>query len=362
MNQTTTITTPVSDLAISTIARPKTTTSRTSGQPKRIRIQAKNWILTFPQCDVSKDIALQRLTSSELRLKAAIICQEKHADGDSHLHIGIFLEEKLRISDPAFFDFVCEKHGNYQSMKSISGTIAYLHKEDPAPLIYGDMSSIIKGPSQSKSEKVATMINSGFSIDAVAQEMPGFFLLNKRKIEEYNCYYLERLARQSKKQVKLPIQYTGADTDTQTVVDWLNANLLVQRPFKSPQLFISGPPNSLKTSLCMRLGMYLRVYEMPILEDFYDFYQDDNFDLVVLDEFKGQKTMQFLNLWLQGSTMNVRKKGTQAIKRKNLPMIICSNYRLHECYKDTVKLQTLRARLVEIDLLNPIDLDNIQFE
>lgn len=101
---------------------------------------------------------------------------------------------------------------------------------------------------------------------------------------------------------------------------------------------------------------------MPLLEDFYDFYFDEKFDLVVLDEFKGQKTIQFLNLWLQGGDMTIRKKGSQYIKRKNLPMIILSNYSLDDCYKDQLKLSTLRARLLEIALTSPIDLDNIKFE
>lgn len=101
---------------------------------------------------------------------------------------------------------------------------------------------------------------------------------------------------------------------------------------------------------------------MPLAEDFYDYYNDDDYDMIVLDEFKGQKTIQFLNEWLQGSPMTFRRKGSQGLKRSNLPMVIISNFHLGEIYKDQVKVGLLQSRLLEIYLTDIIDLDNIKFE
>lgn len=105
---------------------------------------------------------------------------------------------------------------------------------------------------------------------------------------------------------------------------------------------------------------------MPTNEDFYDFYDDDLVDLVFLDEFHGNKTIQCLNSWLDGSEMVVRVKGSQRIKRKNQPFIIASNYLLSEAYskalaQDFSKIDSLRARLLEVQLTEKIDLDNVQF-
>ena len=66
------------------------------------------------------------------------------------------------------------------------------------------------------------------------------------------------------------------------------------------------------------------------------------------------KTIQFLNQFLQGSAMPIRKKGSQGMKYKNLPVLILSNYRLSECYLKAAndgRLNTLECRLeiVEID-------------
>lgn len=104
---------------------------------------------------------------------------------------------------------------------------------------------------------------------------------------------------------------------------------------------------------------------MSIQEDFYDFYSDD-MHLVSIDEFKGQKTIQFLNQFLDGQVMCLRQKGNQYLKCKNLPVIICSNYPLEECYKKaatTGYLESLLSRLliVHIPPTEKIDLDNIHF-
>ena len=99
------------------------------------------------------------------------------------------------------------------------------------------------------------------------------------------------------------------------------------------------------------------MYHMPTTEEFYDQYSDD-YDLVVMDEFKGQKTIQWMNQFLQGSPMPIRKKGSQGMKYKNLPVVILSNYRLSECYVKAAndgRLSTLECRLEIIEIDSMID-------
>lgn len=331
---------------------------------KKYRLNAKNFFLTFPQCTEEKKIVLQRLMSSSLKEKVqwCMISQECHQDGEKHLHLGICFNVKLNIRKPDFFDFLCEKHGNYQTMRSVKASLTYLQKEDKEPLIYGEVPTFSEESKVAKSSKIAEMVRSGSCLEDIEAEDPGYFMLNMKKIMEYQSYVSSNIIRKSLKSLVLPLVYIGQKLDTQAVVGWLNTNLLCSRPFKSLQIFIHGPPNYLKSSLIECLRKYLMVYQMPLQEDFYDFYFDEKFDLVVLDEFRGQKTIQFLNLWLQGGEMTIRKKGSQYIKRKNLPMIILSNYCLDECYKDVNKINTLRTRLLEISLSDPIDIDNIKFE
>lgn len=345
-----------------------TTTSsaiQVSKVPKKtgkFRLQAKNISITFPQNGTNKKLVMERLLASGLAVKLAVVVTEKHASGDPHLHMLISLEDKLTTRNPNYFDYLAEKHGNYQSTKNVKSWLTYIMKFDQEPEIYGEIQTILSDSKKSKSDQVAEKINTGSTLDQIAEEHPGYFLLNKRKVEEYMSYVTNKRLRTNLVSLNLPITYTGQDQQTSTIVDWLNMNILQPRSFKQAQIFISGPPNYLKTSLVQSLYRYLRVYDMPLLEDFYDFYNDDDYDLVVLDEFKGQKTVQFMNLFLQGGVMNLRKKGQQVMKRKNLPMIVLSNFVIEDCYRDQVKVASLKTRFVEVNLVSPIDLDNIKFE
>jgi hypothetical protein len=326
-------------------------------------MQARNWFLTFPQCHVTKQQALDNINRLISGVKGVIVAQETHADGEPHLHIAIFLNAVLHTRNPNYWDFICLKHGNYQTMKSIKGTLVYLKKQDTNPLIYGEVPTTSSSDSQvAKSTTVAEMINSGSNLDQVNDHMPGYFMLNKRKIEEYASWCIMKKQRESVLPMKLPIRYLGQMNETKSIIEWLNMNLLTTRPFKQKQLYLSSPPNYLKTSLILKLALHLRIYHVPLQEDFYDSYSDDDYDLIVIDEFKGQKTVQFLNLFLQGGPMSVKKKGTQSMKMKNLPVIILSNFIIDEVYKDHYKVETLKERLLCIQLTEKIDLDNITID
>jgi len=200
------------------------------------------------------------------------------------------------------------------------------------------------------------------------------FLQNKKKIEDLSSWLAIKAYRESLPLIKFPLSYEGEDAGTRTIVDWLNKNLSSPMPFREPHLYIHGPTKYCKTSLINLLGQFIPIYYMPT-EDFYDFYADKEYHLCVLDEFKATKTIQFLNLWLQGCTMNLRKKGSQALKISNIPTIILSNYSLEECYTKTIKsknsdeppqklvndkLATLLGRLVIVELWNPIEVNKIQ--
>lgn len=67
------------------------------------------------------------------------IAREEHEDGTPHLHILIRFIEKINYKDPACFDFLTGKHGNYQSVRSFKNVLAYLNKEDSTPLQWGDI-------------------------------------------------------------------------------------------------------------------------------------------------------------------------------------------------------------------------------
>jgi len=326
--------------------------SKPSAKPRRFRQEAKNFILTFPQCDVKKEIAAERIEQKfKDLLKGYIVCEEAHKDGTPHLHVYLVFHDRLRHSDPNYFDFIGGKHGSYEVVKSVRGSVEYVTKGGNYVAKGVDVDAIKKKKAP-LSTSVAESILSGKTLAEINAENPGYVMINKRKIEEYESWVR---CEQSKKQkvTWIPPSLDGLTDANLQIAKWICSNIRQNRPFKAPQLYIHGPRNLGKTSLVEWLEKSLSVYHMPTTEEFYDHYSDD-YDLVVIDEFKGQKTIQFLNQFLQGSNMPIRKKGSQGMKSKNLPVVILSNYALSECYVKAAndgRLNTLECRLeiVEID-------------
>ena len=330
------------------------------------RAEGVHWILTFPQCSISKEEAMKNITSKEnLSVKAVVVSRELHADGHYHLHIIIVLNEKLRTRRQDYWDFVGGKHGDYQVIKYPKKAYAYVTKEDKDPMIFGTVPNIFLESKKSKSDIAAEMIQSSSSLQPIIQAMPGFAMLNLTKMIAFRSYVTNVCSTKSLRHLDLPIKYDGDHASTLYIIEWLNGNLLTSRRFKQRQLWIYGPPNTLKTSLLIKLNEYLRVYPVPLGEDFYDTYDDDAYDLIIADEYKAQKTITFLNDFLQGGmAMNLRIKGGQIMKRKNLPAIFCSNHSISEAYHkaNAISISALKERFSEVYVDTPLDLDAIQFE
>lgn len=147
------------------------------------------------------------------------------------------------------------------------------------------------------------------------------------------------------------------------LLGWVNANVCVSRPFRSQQLYLWGPPRTGKTSFLRLLDTMLRIYYMPG-EGFYDQYDDDNYDLIVMDEFgptHDLKPIQEYNKWLDGQVMALRKKGSQGLKTRNLPFIFVSNFPPERVYhkvfgRGELEPFTSRLLVVEIKQMIPLDL------
>jgi len=329
------------------------------------RAEGVNWLLTFPQCSISKQEAVDKITSKvDLSVKSVVVGQEKHADGNPHLHIIVCLEKRLRTRSAAFWDFVCGKHGDYRVIQFPKKAYEYVTKEDKEPLIFGSIPKVFLDSKMTKSAECAKMIMSGSTVESVVQLFPDYGLVNLQKLLTFKSYVTNVLATASLQHLSLPIKYNGTEKVTGSIVDWLNGNLKKERSFKQKQLWLFGPPDTKKTSLLMKLATFLRIYTIPLGEDFYDTYSDDAYDLIIADEYKCQKTITWINAFVQGGLpLNLRIKGGQIMKFKNLPVIIASNHSIVESYSKAnyVSVDALKTRFTEIEVVLPIDIDNIMW-
>jgi len=330
---------------------------------KKFRMQCKNFFLTFPQCPTTKEVAQERIKEKWPECRS-LVCQEEHKDGNNHLHILLQFDKKLFVSRSDYFDFIGGQHGKYEPARNIRKSVEYITKKGDY-VSNGINVEAILSKKNPKSDDVARDIMNGVSLREIRAKEPGFYMMNKRKLEEFET---EILIENAKKDKKTWVEFSeeklnGMSSTNKQIAMWLNKNMFKERVFKQKQLYIYGPKNMGKTSLIEALESYGTVYWMPVSEDFYDQYDDRSYDLIVLDEFRAQKTVQQLNLWLQGSTMSVRKKGRQGEKRRNLPMIILSNYSLEGAYRKiseeeeksgvvSDKLDTLRCRLEIVEVEN----------
>lgn len=335
---------------------------------KGFRMNCTKVFLTFPQCEIEKTEAERRLKEGPFKdnIEWYLIGRELHKDGHHHLHIGLGFKKKVNIRQPEYFDFIGGKHGDYQSMKSMKGTIKYVTKEDKEPVAFGVVwEDYVGEKTKGILNSIASMVDAGKTIYDIKAEYPGAVLVNQRKIKEYiDLCKQEKIVNDARKKF-LGIRTESLEGGLLTIADWINKNFMEDRVFKQRQLWICGPKNIGKTSLVIKLMEYYRMYAIP-KEDFYDFYQDDEVDFASIDEFAGQKTVQFWNEWLQGSIMVLRIKGAQRLKTKNLPSIILSNKTPRECYinvdqRNTELLETLLVRLEVVVLGEEEKLWNLEF-
>jgi len=251
-------------------------------------------------------------------------------------------------------------------------------ESDPTPTIYGEVPDSTSkqakdqlsrkrtredggNPKESKATTVAKLLLSGSTTNAVMMKDPGYYLLQKRKIEEFSSLCAIHRLKETLQPWPGQLKYEGTCPAVAVIIEWLNSNIECRRPFREKQLFIYGPKMCYKTTVVLLLRKFLTVYDIPKGEDFYDLYDDEAWGLAYLDEFKGQKTIQWLNEWLQGGPMNLRQKGKQYLKQKNIATIVTANWSLPQIYanslaKDPNKIDTLESRFLQVPLESALDI------
>lgn len=94
---------------------------------KEYRLNTAQVFLTYSQCPVELDELLKFLNLL-VKIDKYIIAQEKHVDGNLHIHVYLLLEKKINIRDPRFFDYR-EYHPKVEGVRSYKNVIKYVTKD-----------------------------------------------------------------------------------------------------------------------------------------------------------------------------------------------------------------------------------------
>lgn len=298
----------------------------------------------------------------------AAVCEERHEDGTPHLHAYVKFSQKVRYS-ASVLDALTGQHGNYKAAWNNKGWLSYIMKEDSTPATTMPIQDFLAKQTKEKKGKfdaAAELLQDGKNLRDLNKQMPGFVLQHKRKLEEYQTM-LSTESLRSKVNNLVRVEAEIPFVNSSKLVDWLNDNVKMGHLPRAPrqsQLFLYGPPNVGKTRLKGMLEKHMRVYEMPMYHDQYDDYEDGLWDVAVFDEFKGQKPIQWMNRWLDGSSMSLKVRYAQRIKRENVPTIILSNFPPHECYNKATPTQVapFLDRLTVVQLSAPFELTYVSEE
>lgn len=148
---------------------------------RAFRLQGKNFFLTYPHCEMSREDAADAL-NHKAALDYLLIAKEDHMDGTPHLHALLTSKTKLNIKNATFFD-IGAYHGNYQTARKTDDVRAYLLKSDTQPLELG----VYLSNSQSEVQKRA-------KDNKLILEQPLHLLIDSGEISIYSY----KLLRESK--------------------------------------------------------------------------------------------------------------------------------------------------------------------
>jgi len=327
--------------------------------------------LTYPQCKEPKEYCRSFLKTllSHYEPDLIIVSREDHKQTDGeHLHAYVRLNKELRTTDTKFFDMPNEfgtipyhYHPNIRTITDELGWEIYITKG-------GDYCCEPEWfqvqPEQQKKDKaqkksttsavVAEAIKKGTPIDQLRLQFPGFFLFHEKQIQHFADAITEsQRSTNLRKCYNKIVSFEGdLHIPNQRIAGWLNDHLLHPHKFRSSNLWIYGATKLGKTSLVEQLiDLGVNCYYVDYATHFYNGVSSAT-QLLVFDEYKGQRSITEMNKLCDGSRCRLDMKGSTFQITKPIPVMVLSNYSINEVYTqvDQAWLDTLTGRFIEIQV------------
>ena len=350
----------------------------TSRQESQFRFNGKKFALTFSDLkEIFSEEELQikaKLTEvgkkiietfGSLGVEWIVVAHEVHpTTGVPHVHVGVQTIERCRWRDSRKFDSILGQHPNIKPMTNVRGWIKYITKDG----MYVEHPEGVTAEIFSKKSTVSHRIASDLllkktSLTDLTKTDSGFVLMNLKKLREFQRHLLD-MEMTERKLPSLPLDQVLIKPSTilgmsscSALRNWIVANLNMQtRIPRTKQLWLHGPPGVGKSRFIAFLSQFFRIYYHCVDDEWFDSYDDDRYDIIVIDEYKGQMRIQLMNRFSSGEVTPLKQRGVAPyLKQKNLPLIVCSNYSIAKCYhkaseRNDTGLEGLVDRFLEIEM------------
>nr|AOV86331.1 putative rep protein [uncultured virus] len=309
--------------------------------------------LTYPQCDIPLEQMLEQLKrKAGDKYGWCVISAEDHEERENDSAVGVHRHviqeyncKTFETTNARYWDLEYEGatyHPHFEPVKNKVKCLQYVikdgqyicdgtHKEAPFSIDVYLQSTKTKGGYGFT--YAANEIQKGKDIYTLMDEIPGFVMNHKRKIEEFQDLVNLKKQRQEKKPQFYGFEKVGVPAWEQ-VVQWVNKNFLEPRAPRQKQLWLWSDEPGLGKSFPF----------LEILPKYYNCYQwmsgqKQDKDLadcqyIIIDEFHGSVTMNDMKSLSQMYRIKVDIKYGQPINfTKNVPLIVTSNHPPREVYR-----------------------------
>lgn len=331
----------------------------------KFNFKRKDVFLTYSQADNEPDINTiykELLNLDKDSNRASKICynielmflvKELHKDGTPHFHVYIKFFEALDRSDHTLFNVPSLKSPKIVYVFNNRKVIRYMAKHLKSEKDWKensiqhnmDAKFYIETDAYMLNELAYKMIKKEITPTEAIKRTPGLLYKAHTLYGNYNTYHTESELLKNPGKDLLDINIANLKFK-------FNPN---KKKNENPQFWICGNTNSGKTYITDMLEKNGYNGYMPsIEEENWEDYSNKYTNFIHFEEYKGEKTVRFLNKLLEGTKMPLKIKGkSRTIKDKNIPIFIKSNYLPHEAYNNiddnTLNLLLQRIYVIYLD-------------
>nr|CRI68279.1 Replication protein [Pepper golden mosaic virus]CRI68283.1 Replication protein [Pepper golden mosaic virus]CRI68287.1 Replication protein [Pepper golden mosaic virus] len=230
--------------------------------PKSFRLQCKNIFLTYPQCDIPKDEALEMLRNLKWAVVKPIylrVSREEHSDGFPHLHCLIQLTGKCNIKDARFFDIThprrsAQFHPNVQAAKDANAVKNYITKD--GDYCESGQYKVSGGSKANKDDVYHNAVNAASAVEAldiIKAGDPKTFIVSYHNVKAN----IERIFRTPPQPWTPPYPLSSFNNVPEDMQHWVAeyfGRSSAARPDRPISIVIEGDSRSGKTMWARALG------------------------------------------------------------------------------------------------------------